>query len=353
MSNQPTLPRPLRGIVPPMITPLAGRDRLDVPGLERLVERILAARPGGLFILGTTGEGPGLSYKCKQELIDRVAELVGGRVPLLVGVTDPSPAESIELADYAADAGAQAVVLAPPYYLGYGQVDLLAYLDGIVPELPLPVFLYHIPGLTKVGFELDTVRRAMDMPQVVGLKDSSGDMIRFHKLRAVTARRPDFSLLVGPEELLAEAVLAGAHGGVSGGANLRPQLYVDLYEACRDDDLDRVRELHERVMALASTVYAFDAGAAGVIKGLKTALSLLGVTSDLPAEPLQPLSREKREALVGRLERLGLLEPSEPGPVPDWQKEELARRKANLANHPASGLTWDEVTHRVRGGDGR
>src|SRR5512135_1877052 len=107
---------PLTGIIPPMITPLRDRDELDVAGLEPLLEHILSGGVAGLFILGTTGEGPSLAYRLRQQLIECVAECVAGRVPLLVGITDTAFDESVALAEFAADAGAQAVVLAAPCY---------------------------------------------------------------------------------------------------------------------------------------------------------------------------------------------------------------------------------------------
>ncbi|MFH1264843.1 MAG: dihydrodipicolinate synthase family protein [Planctomycetota bacterium] len=307
MTNASALPTPLRGIIPPMVTPLADRDTLNVPGLERLVEHILGGSPAGLFILGTNGEGPSLSYRLRHELIDRVAEQVAGRVPVLVGITDTAFAESVEVADYAADAGAQAVVLAAPPYYPTGQRDLAEYVEHIVAELPLPVFLYNMPSHTKLAFDVETVRRLMDVPNIVGLKDSSGDMIYFHRVRELTARRPDFSLLIGPEELLAQAVLSGAHGGVSGGANLEPRLYVDLYHAAASRDLDRVAELHARVMQISGSIYTVDQSGSGVLKGLKCALSCMGISNDLPAEPLQPFPDAERELIRRRLGELGLL----------------------------------------------
>src|SRR5580693_3531585 len=107
---------PLTGIVPPMVTPLRGRDELDVGGLEKLLEHILAGGVSGLFILGTTGEGPSLSYRLRRELIDRVRRQVNHRVPILVGITDTAFVESVNVARCAADSGADAVVAAPPYY---------------------------------------------------------------------------------------------------------------------------------------------------------------------------------------------------------------------------------------------
>lgn len=312
MTKTLTLPSPLRGIVPPMVTPLADRDTLDVPGLERLVEHVLAGEPAGLFILGTTGEGPSLSYRLRHELIDRVAEQVARRVPLLVGVTDTASVESVEVADYAADAGAQAVVLAPPPYFPIGQEDLVEYVRHMARELPLPVFLYNMPSHTKLAFEADTIRRLLDVPNLVGLKDSSADMIYFHRVQQLVAERPDFSLLVGPEELLAEAVLLGAHGGVCGGANLAPRLYVDLYRAAASRNLDRVAELHARVMRISASVYTLDPHGSGVLKGLKCALSWMGICSDLTAQPLEGFGDAERALIRRRLDELGLLPDGVP-----------------------------------------
>ena len=105
-----TLARPLCGIIPPMVTPLLDRDMLDVPGLERLIEHILAGGVHGLFILGTTGETPSLSHRIRHELIERVCVQVRGRVPVLVGITDTSFVESVEIARKAEQVGASALV---------------------------------------------------------------------------------------------------------------------------------------------------------------------------------------------------------------------------------------------------
>ncbi len=302
----PQLPRPLRGIIPPTVTPLLDHDTLDVPGLERLIEHLLGGGVHGLFILGTTGEGPSLGYRLRKELIERACRQVNGRVPVLVGITDTAFAESVRMATIAAHVGAAAVVLAPPYYFSPGQAELLAYLEHLVPQLPLPLFLYNQPNHTKVPFEIDTVRRAAELPGVVGIKDSSTSMIYFHRLVALFQGRPDFTLLVGPEELLAEAVLLGGHGGVSGGANLHPRLYVQLFEAAQSRDLDRVAALHRQVMRLSTRIYTVGGPAAGVVKGLKCALSLLGICDDCPAEPFQRFGPPERARIEQELRDLGL-----------------------------------------------
>jgi 4-hydroxy-tetrahydrodipicolinate synthase len=290
-----------------MVTPLRGRDELDVAGLERLIEHILAGGVAGLFILGTTGEGPSLSYKLRKEFIERTCRQVKGRVPVLVGITDTAFVESVNVARWSADAGADAVVLAPPYYLPEGQPELQEYLDHLVPELPLPLFLYNMPALTKVQFELETVRRAMDNPRIVGLKDSSGNMIYFHRAVGLLKHRPDWTLLIGPEEMLADAVFAGGHGGVNGGANFHPRLYVDLFRAAQAGDNARVRELHAQVMRISDNLYRIGRHPSAIIKGIKCALSLLGVCDDFMAEPFHRFREPERDKVRQLLNEMNLL----------------------------------------------
>jgi dihydrodipicolinate synthase/N-acetylneuraminate lyase len=296
--------RPLTGIVPPMITPMRGRDELDAAGLERLVEHMLDGGVSGLFVLGTTGEGPSLGYRLRRELVERVCRQVGQRVPVLVGITDTAFVEALNLARFAADAGAGALVAAPPYYLPGGQPELREYLDHLVRELPLPLFLYNMPALTKVPFDLETVRYAMDEPRIIGLKDSSGDMSYFRGAVELLTHRPDWSLLIGPEERLMEALLAGGHGGVTGGANLFPALYVGLFAACRAGDEPRARELHAQVIRVSSALYRIGRHPSAVIKGIKCALACLGVCDDFMAEPFHRFRASERALVEQRLEEL-------------------------------------------------
>jgi dihydrodipicolinate synthase/N-acetylneuraminate lyase len=299
---------PLRGIIPPLVTPLLGRDRLDHNGLERLIEHVLAGGVHGLFLLGTTGEAPSLSHRLRCELVDRACAQVAGRVPVLVGITDTSFVESVEMAEHSADAGARAVVLAPPYYFPAGQPELAEYVEGIAAEVPLPLYLYNMPSHTKLTFEPETIARAIQIPTIVGLKDSSGQMVYFHKVRLLAATRPDFALLIGPEELLAESVLLGGHGGVCGGANLAPRLYVDLYEAARCGDLERVRDLHARVMRISNTIYTVGRYGSAYLKGLKCALSCLGICDDFLAEPFRRFGTAERAQIAGHLRDLEILQ---------------------------------------------
>jgi len=300
------LPRPLRGIVPPMITPLRSRDELDLPGLERLIEHILAGGVHGLFILGTSGEAPSLSYRLRRELVDRVCRQVAGRVPVLVGITDTSFVEALHLAQHAAAAGAQAVVTSTPYYFPTGQPELLEFLERLLPELPLPLFLYNMPQMTKVQFEIETLQQVVRNEKIAGVKDSSGNLDYFGQLLELKRQRPGLSVLVGPEHLLAETVRRGGDGGVNGGANFHPQLFVDLFNAVSRQDAARADVLQQQLLKLGA-VYRVGHHASTVVKGMKCACSLLGLCNDFMAEPFHRFKQPERERVRAILLECGLL----------------------------------------------
>lgn len=295
------------GIIPPMITPLTARDTLDLAGLERLVERLVGGGVSGIFALGTTGEAPSLSHRLRRELVEHTCRLVGGRVPVLVGITDTSLVESAQLARNAADCGADAVVTSAPFYFPAGQPELREFIEELLPELPLPLMLYNMPTLTKTSFSREVVTWALGQEKIVGLKDSSGDLVYFRKMRHLAAAtRPDWSFLVGPEELLAETVLLGGDGGINGGANLHPALYVETFEAAKAGDLLRVRELSERILALSEAIYQVGRHGSAIIKGLKCSLSILGVCDDFMAAPFHRFHEGERDIVRARLAELGI-----------------------------------------------
>src|SRR5271165_1287536 len=159
-------------MITPLATPLLDADTLDCPALEKLIDRVTAGGVDGVFPLGTTGEAQSISYRLRAEVIRRTCDQARGRVSVLAGVTDTAFRESLRMADVAAQTGAYAVVAAPPYYLGYSQGDLYKYVERLSIESPLPLFLYNIPSLTKVGYSPETVRLAAYLPNVLGLKDS-------------------------------------------------------------------------------------------------------------------------------------------------------------------------------------
>ena len=300
--------QPLCGIIPPLVTPLTNNETLDVESLERLIEHLIAGGVHGLFILGTTGEEQSLSYHIRKQMIRHSARINRGRLPLLVCISDTSIVESIQLAKMAADCGADGVVSAPPYYFATGQPELAQFYEELVPQLPLPVFLYNMPSHVKVSFAPDTVRRIAQNPHVIGFKDSSANAVYFQSVLYKMRVRPDFAMLVGPEEITGECVLLGAHGGINGGANMFPELYVGMYEAAKRGDVARVLQLQQIIMQISSTIYTIGQHGSSYLKGLKCALSLLGIIKDdFVASPFYKFNEPEREKVRRALSALPIV----------------------------------------------
>lgn len=297
---------PLSGIVPPLVTPLLDYDTLDVPGTERLVEHVIAGRVNGIFILGTTGEAPSLSYRLRRDFLRLVCRLVDGRVPVLIGITDTSFVESIALAEVAHDSGADALVLSTPYYFPAGQTELIQYVTHLEAKLRLPLMLYNMPSLTKVWFEIESLERLAQLERIIGVKDSSGDLDYYARLNRLKRIRPDWSILIGPEHLLVPSLELGGDGGVHGGANVFPELFVQCYHAARAGDTETT-ELLVRQIECLQQIYTVGKYASRFIKATKSALSLRGICSDRLAEPFNHFLQPERDRVARILDELDRL----------------------------------------------
>ena len=296
----------LCGIVPPLVTPLSDRDKLDQPGLERLLDHVIEGGVSALFILGTTGEAPSLSYRLRREMVDETIRHVAGRVPVLVGITDTAFVESVLLAKHAADAGADAAVLTTPYYFPAGQTELEMYVRNLAAAIPLPLLLYNMPQMTKVWFEIETLERLADIESVVGVKESSGDLDYFAKVCELKKLRTDWRVLIGPEDKLRDAIPLGCDGGVNGGANVMPKLFVEHYQALTAGDKAKIESTYATIQSF-QRIYDIGKYASRHIKATKSALSLIDICSDLPADPFNRFLAPERERVANILREIGLL----------------------------------------------
>lgn len=295
--------RPLRGVIVPLVTPLTSRDTLDVEGLSRLLKHVLEGGVHGIFLLGTTGESAALSGRLRRELLMRVCRGVEGRVPVVVAVSDTCLAESLRLAEDAALSGAAAIVVTTPYYLPLEDRELVSYVRAVATESPLPVFLYNIPELTKSWFSIEVLEELLELEKVIGFKDSSGDFEYFEQVRSLAVRRHDWSMLMGSEILVVEAIRAGAQGCVAGGANIFPGLFVRFYEAALNDDEECITTLQQVVRELGH-IYQFGKYAVGSIRGIKCALSIMQLISDRMEEPFESSDSAQRETIQDQLRRI-------------------------------------------------
>ncbi len=296
----------LHGLIPPFVTPLLDSDQLDIEGTQALVERVISGGVHGLFILGTTGEGTSLSPRLRHQYVELVSESIKGRVPMLVGVTETSMVSALELAEQCYAAGAAAVVTAAPYYLPMTQDDLLHYTEEFATRLPLPLVLYNMPSCTKTAYTIETVTRLSEHPNIIGIKDTSGDLGYFAQLAELANSLEDFTLLIGPEEKLAKSIELGGHGGVCGGANMFPRLYVSLYEAAAKGDTQQADRLQSVVQQISDKLYSVTDSGAKVLQGVKTALGEMGICSGVVAPPFRTYGDHERKIVR---EALAELEP--------------------------------------------
>ena len=278
----------VQGIIVPLLTPLATPETIDEAAARRLVDHVIAGGVRGIFILGSTGEGPALSGEAQRAFIRICVDAVGGRVPLLAGISGASAVDSTRLGKFAAEAGADAAVAAPPCYLPPDEDEQVAFYRYLAKEVPLPLFVYNMPSLTRVSLQLSALERILAIPGVAGYKDSSGDLAAFRAVLEHFGSRPDLSLLVGPDELTGEAVMLGADGGVNGGANLNPRLFADLYEAAERKDAAKVAELQARVLEQGK-LYGTPVTTPGVIRAMKREAARMGLCRNVLAVPALPL----------------------------------------------------------------
>lgn len=283
-----------RGIIPPLVTPLLPDFTLDVFSLEKILNHIIEGGVHGVFILGTTGESPSLSQKIKIQLIRETCRIVDDRIPVLVGITDCALGDSLELAEMATNYGANAVVAAPPFYMNISQSDLELYFKDLANRCELPLMLYTIPSHAKTPISIETAKSLSKHPNIVGLKDSTGNLDYMNSLSEAFADHPDFGLLIGPEERLLDSMKVGFQGGVSGGANVFPQIYVKCFEYFEEGNLDKAQVFQTMILELSAELYSHVDHPSSYLKGLKECMKLSHLSGGILSPPQRPFSDDEK-----------------------------------------------------------
>ncbi len=277
------------GLIPPMVTPLNAKRGLDKAGVKNMVKHLLDGGVDGIFLLGTTGEGPHIAYAVRRELVKETCRLVKGRVPVLVGITETDMEDALAFAKDCKAFGAAGVVAAPPYYFKLTQAECVAWFTEMADRLPLPLVIYDMPAHTDTTLEPATVAKLAAHPNIVALKDSSSVIALFNKFRvALEPFAERFSLFMGPDEAMGEAMLLGADGGVCTGANLWPREFKAMYLAAQAGDVGKVRKLQRFATMSSYLLYGLGQGQGGFLKGVKAALSEMGLIQNVLAAPFEP-----------------------------------------------------------------
>jgi 4-hydroxy-tetrahydrodipicolinate synthase len=292
----------LRGIIPPLVTPLLPDESLDLPGLARHIDFLLAKGVDAIFVLGTTGEFYALDEAEKQRVVAAAVEHVRGRAPVFVGTGAETTREVVRLTKMAERERADGVSVITPYFLKPTQAELFDHFRRVAEATALPVVLYNNPGPTGVSLDVDTVARLAEVPNVAGIKDSSGDLQNTIELIKV-AQSDKFAVLNGRDTLILAALMFGAHGAIPATCNIAPELCVGIYQSFVAGNLEAARRFQDRLapVRLALTL-ATGNGA------VKEAMALLGRPAGPNRAPIGPLSAEKRQKLKEILAKAGVTE---------------------------------------------
>ena len=269
-----------KGVIPPVVTPLNADFTVDYPSYTRVLEHLIEGGCHGVFVLGSTSEVIFHDDKTRREIIEHSAKVVNGRVPLIVGVIDPTTDRVIHHADVAKRAGADAVVATAPFYTVTSQAEILDHFRFIRDAVDVPLVAYDIPVCVHVKLQRQTTVTLAREGTINGLKDSSGDDGNFRYALLDLADQPDVFLMTGSEIVVDNALLMGAHGVVPGIANVDPHGYVRLWDAAQRGDWVAARKEQERLCRLFEIVWVAQgrvSGGASGIGGFKTAMKSLGI----------------------------------------------------------------------------
>src|SRR5262245_19180642 len=221
----------IRGIIPPVATPMQANEDLDLPRLKWFIDHLIANGVHGIFVLGTNSEFYAMDEREKQEVIATAVAHVRGRVPVFAGTGAESTREAVRLTRMAEKEGVQGVSVITPYFVSPTQAEICDHYRRIAESTSLPVILYNNPATCGgVKIDVDSVARLAEIPNILGIKDSSGDLQNTNEYVRVVPER--FSVLQGRDTLIFQAMLFGARGAVPATANVAPRLLVDIYEAC-------------------------------------------------------------------------------------------------------------------------
>ncbi len=291
----------IHGIIPPVATPMQANEDLDLPRLRWFLDRQLDAGVHGVFVLGTNSEFYALDEREKQEVIATAVAHVNKRVPVYAGTGAETTREAVRLTKMAEREGVDGVSVITPYFVIPSQQEIFDHYRRIAESTSLPVVLYNNPGTCGgVKIEPETVARLAEVPNIRGVKDSSGDLQNTIEYIRVVPER--FAVLMGRDTLIFSGLMVGARGAIPATANIAPKLLVEIYETFRHGDVAASKDAQRRLHPVRTSLTLGTAPG-----GVKAALEMLGLSIGPCRAPVGPLPPEKQQKMRAALREAGLL----------------------------------------------
>jgi len=293
------------GILPALVTPFTDDGKtVDEERLRGLVSQCIKLGVHGVVPCGTTGEFVNMTMEEKKRVIDIVIDEVDGKVPVVAGTGASGTDQALEMTRYAKDAGADAALIVTPFYLKPTNRGIYEHYFTIAGEVDLPIILYNIPQCTGVQLSWQMVEDLAQIPNIVGLKDSSGQL--GYILAVLEKVRDKINVMCGHDEVVLAALAAGCSGAILASANVIPDVWVQIYNHVKKGELQKARELQYKIQKIARII----AGSGAV--GTKAALNMMKVKAGPVRKPLSvggELTYEAKEELRIELEKIGKIKP--------------------------------------------
>ena len=290
---------PFKGVFPALVTPF--RDgAVDEAAFVALVERQIAGGVHGLVPVGTTGETSTLSHDEHRRVVELCIQATKGRVPIIAGAGSNSTAEAIELVRHAKAVGADAALCVTPYYNRPSQEGLYQHYRAINDAVQLPVFVYNVPGRTSGDISNETLARLSALPNIIGIKDATGDLTRVSMQRLMCG--PEWVMLSGDDPTALGYMAHGGHGCISVTSNVAPEGCAAFFDACMTGDWAAARDWQDRLVRLHKALF-LDASPAPT----KFALAQLGLCAEDCRLPITSCADAARPVILEAMHEAGLV----------------------------------------------
>ena len=290
----------ITGSMVAIVTPMREDGSLDLAAFRGLIDFHIGQGTDGIVVVGTTGESPTVDVEEHELLIAEAVKHAARRIPIIAGTGANSTREAIELASFSKKAGADASLTVVPYYNKPTQEGMYQHFKAIAEAVGMPHILYNVPGRTVADISNDTVLRLAQIPNIVGIKDATGDIERGSDLLQRAPR--DFAVYSGDDASTLALMLLGAHGTISVTANVAPGLMHEMWVAVLNGEVARAREINFRLLGLHRSLFV-EANPIPV----KWAVARMGQMKNILRLPLTPLSQSAHAVVEEAMRQAGVL----------------------------------------------
>ena len=292
----------LRGVIPPIITPVDSNENVDEGGLKRVINHVLDGGVHGVFVLGSNGEFYALDFENQKRAVEITVSQVNGRVPVYAGASAITTRGCIRLARMAEDAGADALTVLTPMFINPSETELFNHFKTIAASTKLPILLYNNPDKTTNNISVKLLKRLAEIDNIVGIKNTSLDFAQTVQYIYETRHLENFKVLAGSDYFIYATLAYGGAGCVAGTANVAPALVVDIYNKFEAGDHAGALAAQYQLVPLRNT-YGY--GSFPVV--MKDCLNLMGLRVGDPVKPIDHCTEERMNALKIVLSDLNLL----------------------------------------------